>query len=348
MLTLKWLHNGLHKPVTIGKWMIWIWFGLDGTGIGRSAEFHWLLGPAIMIAFAFLGNTLFVTITVSLLSNTFGRISANAVQEMQYRRSVLTFEGVKADALFAFMPPVNLLALAILLPLKFILSPRWFHKVIVFSNKALNAPLLLLISWYERRNLWSLSKSRKMKPGQIDWKNPSGPIAARPGWWSKPFAFWDLSSFSAHGQIEAVFDEVPDQVLHDDEHDQGIGKILKTEFHKQFDQKKKSRQSSINDLKKSLVASSTDDTLRQEFPIDSDGDDESESAPEGHKKLRRRHRKDSIIDFHAENVDLTEANARLQKLEDSVDELKMLLRQILKATEASVSAREILPGMVES
>ncbi len=38
--------------------MLWIWFGLDGTGVQRSVEMHWLLGPALMIMFAFLGNTL--------------------------------------------------------------------------------------------------------------------------------------------------------------------------------------------------------------------------------------------------------------------------------------------------
>ena len=39
--------------------MLWVWFGLDGTGIQRSVDFHWLLGPILMVAFAFLGNTLF-------------------------------------------------------------------------------------------------------------------------------------------------------------------------------------------------------------------------------------------------------------------------------------------------
>ncbi len=57
LLSMVWLSNGLHEPITISKWMLWVWFGLDGTGIDRSAEFHWLLGPILMVAFAFLGNT---------------------------------------------------------------------------------------------------------------------------------------------------------------------------------------------------------------------------------------------------------------------------------------------------
>lgn len=82
--------------------MIWIWFGLDGTGIGEAPDFHWFLGPVLMVMFAFLGNTLFLTILVSMLSNTFSNIVVNAVQEVQFRRAVLTFEGVKSDAIFSY------------------------------------------------------------------------------------------------------------------------------------------------------------------------------------------------------------------------------------------------------
>jgi hypothetical protein len=71
-----------------------------------------------MVAFAFLGNTLFLTILVSMLSTTFSTIVSNATAEIQFRRAVLTLEGVKSDAIFAYQPPFNMLALLILLPLK--------------------------------------------------------------------------------------------------------------------------------------------------------------------------------------------------------------------------------------
>jgi len=77
-----------------------------------------------MVCFAFLGNTLFLTILVAMLSNTYTTLANNATAEIQFRRAVLTFEGVKSDSLFAYRPPLNFLALITLLPLKFILSPR--------------------------------------------------------------------------------------------------------------------------------------------------------------------------------------------------------------------------------
>lgn len=119
--------------ITIAKWMLWIWFGLDGTGVDESVQMHWFLGPTLMVLFAFLGNTLFLTILVAMLSNTYTNLAQNATAEIQFRRAVLTFEGVKSDAIFAYRPPLNVLALAILLPLKFVLTPRWFHKVRIIA-----------------------------------------------------------------------------------------------------------------------------------------------------------------------------------------------------------------------
>ncbi|KAK6368958.1 hypothetical protein LTR64_007117 [Lithohypha guttulata] len=321
LLSLKWIHNGLHEPVTIGKWMIWIWFGLDGTGIQKSPSFHWFLGPMIMILFAFLGNTLFVTILVSMLSNTFSKISANAVQEMQYRRAVLTFEGVKADALFSYMPPLNLFALLFILPLKFVLTPRWFHKVNVFCVKIFNAPLLILISLYERRVLWVSSKYKRMRARDIDWNSPDGPHT-KLGWLSRNIKYYSLSRFSAHGDLEAVFDEVPAQTAQDAEHEEGIGRSLREGFVKQFDQKKRSE-----NLKRSLM-STISSSLKKEFNTDSDDGDDEDEAPKGYSKVKRNARKDSLMDFNENNTSMTEANARLHSLEESMVRIEALLLQL--------------------
>lgn len=149
LFSMVWLGNGEHQPITVSKWMLWVWFGLDGTGIQKSTDFHWLIGPILMVTFAFLGNTLFLTILVSMLSNTFSKIANNATAEIQFRKAVLTFEGVKSDAIFAYQPPFNILALFLLLPLKFVLSPRWFHKINVTAVRTINAPLLIMISMYD-------------------------------------------------------------------------------------------------------------------------------------------------------------------------------------------------------
>ncbi|KAF8634558.1 hypothetical protein AX17_004148 [Amanita inopinata Kibby_2008] len=137
---------------TIAWWMLDLWFGLDASGFDRATQFHPVFGPILMVTYACLSNTLLLTVLVSILTNTFANISEDAPAEAMFRRAVSTIEGVKADSLFSYQPPVNLLALCILLPASYILTPRWFHKVNVFLIRLTNFPLLLLIAFYERQS----------------------------------------------------------------------------------------------------------------------------------------------------------------------------------------------------
>jgi hypothetical protein len=156
-----------------------------------------------MVAFAFLGNTLFLTILVSMLSTTFATIVSNATAEIQFRRAVLTLEGVKSDAIFAYQPPFNILALIVLIPLKFVLTPRWFHKINVAAVRTLNAPLLLIIGIVERRTLWA--GTRRQRDAEHLPKSHSRAN------------LWDFSrGFSVHGDIQAVFDAEPPQSIEDE------------------------------------------------------------------------------------------------------------------------------------
>jgi hypothetical protein len=199
LLSMYWLSDGSHTAITISKWMVWIWFGLDGTGIQRSVEFHEYLGPVLMVLFALLGNTLFLTILVSMLSTTFSKIDSNADAEIMFRRAVLTFEGVKSDALFSYQPPFNLLALVVLLPLKFFVTERWFHKINVAAQRTLNFPILLAIGCLERRILW---KGTYKRPKDVE--SPAVHMSrSRPGLWSLG------RGLSVHGDISRVFESLP-------------------------------------------------------------------------------------------------------------------------------------------
>ncbi|KAK6075256.1 nonselective cation channel [Seiridium cupressi] len=191
LLALMWLNSNASPDfspgwITVCKWLLWIWFGLDGTGFSRSGDFHPIFGPALMTAFAFLGNTLFVTILVALLTNTFSRIIADAAAEVQFRRTVLTFAGVKSDSIFAYPPPFNLLALLVLLPLKPLITPRLFHTVNVFVIRMLNFPILLVINSIERNGCSKAQRRTK-----------------------NSFLNWNFSGFSPHGDVQAVFAAEP-------------------------------------------------------------------------------------------------------------------------------------------
>jgi hypothetical protein len=158
-----------------------------------------------MVAFAFLGNTLFLTILVSMLSNTFSTIVANATAEIQFRRAVLTLEGVKSDAVFAYQPPFNILAVFLLLPLKFVVSPRWFHKIHVASVRLVNLPVLLVIAIAERRILWPReTKTKAIQHGERSFFREA--INWLRGTWR----------ITTHNEITDVFDiPLPESVEHE-------------------------------------------------------------------------------------------------------------------------------------
>ncbi|KIW66858.1 hypothetical protein PV04_06150 [Phialophora macrospora] len=374
LLSLKWLHAGAHEAGTIGKWMIWIWFGLDGTGIGQSTDFHWLLGPVLMVLFAFLGNTLFLTVLVSMLTNTFSGIVDNAVQEIQFRRAVLTFEGVKSDAIFAYMPPFNILALLFLLPLKWVLSDRMFHKVNVTTVRIINLPTLLLIAWYERRTLWMSDKPRWGRNKKIDWKNANGPKAT-------PAQYWAISRFSVHGDIHAVFDIDPpqsvlDKIAEEDDlnHSDDMGILSSTKLKDQFAHLSEerrasqvsnaSRRLSVNPRakKKRRRDSRVENTPKQDSQIDrklnnefrdSDEAEDERDAPPGYRKPKKGERMDSLVDLNSDgdrDVRILEALTRLHKIEGAMERMEAMLGQLIDgdATSENSEGKEDLEQQLRS
>lgn len=103
--------------------LIFIYFGLDGTGIDKSPKFDPVIGPILFISFAALSNTLLTAVLVAILSTTYSKIAQDAVRlllfaylftclhadadsqcaqdaENMFRKAVMTLEGVKSDSLF--------------------------------------------------------------------------------------------------------------------------------------------------------------------------------------------------------------------------------------------------------
>jgi hypothetical protein len=87
----------------------------------------------------------------------------------------------------------------------------------------INAPLLLLISLIERRTLWAGARRRR-EAEQL----PKAPSRAN---------LWDFSrGFSAHGDIQAVFDAEPTQPIEEEiTNNDDLGRrVLEDEFAREF------------------------------------------------------------------------------------------------------------------
>lgn len=115
---------------------------------------------------------------VSILSNTFNLINSDATAEQMYRKAVSTFQGNKSDGIFSFQPPINILALAILLPCRPFVDAHQYHKIIVFLARATNLPLLLFIHAVERYILFIEPHDRP------EWMKLHTYTFGLSGWWS--------------------------------------------------------------------------------------------------------------------------------------------------------------------
>lgn len=216
--------------------LVFIFFGLDGSGIDESPKFDHVLGPILFVSFAALSNTLLTSVLVAILSTTYANIANDAVRRLPRSAAfcVLTLgtagrrrhvpqgcrllRGRQGEQLIrlcvksslplgdyanrlvdADVPPLNLIALCGMWPLSRVLSPRWFHKVNVFATRTLSLPILLIIALYERQSAGGSYF--------LDWwGDVKVAITARlPRKWAEKLSLLE----GAHWECEAIFEYTP-------------------------------------------------------------------------------------------------------------------------------------------
>ena len=71
-----------------------------------------------------------------------GNLEAKIGADMQhlFQKVVKTVEGVKSDAIFSYLPPLNILAFIFLTPLSYVCSPRTLHTINVFCIRLTVCP----------------------------------------------------------------------------------------------------------------------------------------------------------------------------------------------------------------
>jgi len=103
----------------------------------------------VLILFLFICHFVVVTILITVLTNSFMEIVRNANEEHQYLFAVNVISNVKSDALFAYVPPINVLQW-LLTPLRYCLPFREYVKVNRTIIKVTHMPILWTIYLYER------------------------------------------------------------------------------------------------------------------------------------------------------------------------------------------------------
>ncbi|KAF1993045.1 hypothetical protein P154DRAFT_528058 [Amniculicola lignicola CBS 123094] len=107
------------------------------------------LGKTILILFLFICHFLIVTILITVLTNSFMAVVANANEEHQFLFAVNTISMVKSDALFSYIAPTNIIGWLVI-PLRYVMSFRKFVRMNRLMIKITHIPILLSIFLYER------------------------------------------------------------------------------------------------------------------------------------------------------------------------------------------------------
>ncbi|KAI9797136.1 MAG: hypothetical protein M1833_005651 [Piccolia ochrophora] len=107
------------------------------------------LGKTILTIFLFVCHFLVVTILITVLTNSFMAIVANANEEHQFLFAVNAISMVKSDALFSYIAPANVVAW-LLTPLRYVVSFRQFVRLNRTVIKVTHFPILFAIYVYER------------------------------------------------------------------------------------------------------------------------------------------------------------------------------------------------------
>ncbi|GAA5821372.1 hypothetical protein JCM11251_004592 [Rhodosporidiobolus azoricus] len=150
LVTLRILSHGSWDTGHISWLLLRMHLGSAFLGFDAAKDFHPVYGPALMVIFAVLSQTLLLTILISLLTNTFSAVQANAETEILYQKALRTVERAKADPLALYVTPCNIIALVVLFPLRFVASPYVRHKAQVYLARVLNLPILLFLALHTR------------------------------------------------------------------------------------------------------------------------------------------------------------------------------------------------------
>lgn len=147
-----------------------IFYGNTAIGFDIMNNIDQNFGPPLMILFITLSSILLMGSLTGMLSNSFGRVMAQAREEYLYFYSVYVLEASTSSRLTHFYPPFNLIALVFFRPWQIIFSrdDRFRHGRVI-ALKITHFPIVGLIYAYE----WVVRKVNNYNE-KSEWEDFSG------------------------------------------------------------------------------------------------------------------------------------------------------------------------------
>ncbi|CAL3962941.1 unnamed protein product [Diplocarpon coronariae] len=132
--------------------LIKVFFGSSYLGFDIMSDINPKLGPPLMLIFVCMTNILLITSLISILSDSFSRVIAHARDREEYLfvYSVYVLEASTSNRLTHFYPPLNLIPLILIRPLRLFLSAEDLRRTRIVTLKVTHSPIVAAIWVFEK------------------------------------------------------------------------------------------------------------------------------------------------------------------------------------------------------
>lgn len=130
--------------------LVKVFFGSSYLGFDIMTEINPILGPPLMLIFVTLTNILLITSLISILSDSFSKVIAHAREEYLFVYSVYVLEASTSNRLTHFYPPLNLIPLILIRPLRLFFPSEKLRAARIILLKVTHAPIVGAIWVFEK------------------------------------------------------------------------------------------------------------------------------------------------------------------------------------------------------
>ncbi|KAJ5431546.1 hypothetical protein N7445_009278 [Penicillium cf. griseofulvum] len=128
-----------------------------------------IFGYGLMLTFALMTNTLILSSLISLMSMSLEGVMRHAREEYLFQLAIYVLESSNSRRLTYFMPPLNLIPLLCIRPMRLFLSAGTVRRVRIILLRATHLPFVALIwayesKWHSKNNLLMSARGTSANP----------------------------------------------------------------------------------------------------------------------------------------------------------------------------------------
>ncbi|KAG0054325.1 hypothetical protein BGZ83_011431 [Gryganskiella cystojenkinii] len=168
------LHDNTKSYGEIAWLLLQVFFGSAFLGFEQADELSILFGAPLMVLFVAISVLMLYTLLISIFSQTFSEVSANAKEEFMFLFSVKVMEEVKSDALYEFQPPFNILAGIFVWPFSLFYPPEVVGRLSRVLLRFFYFPELVGIWLFETLVMQKHPQYLPIRPGVVEHEGNYG------------------------------------------------------------------------------------------------------------------------------------------------------------------------------